>query len=231
MIGIVCALDKEVEYLQSVMENKEEKTIASLKYISGVINGKDIVTTECGMGKVNAAMSTQIMIDYYHVDVIINSGIAGSLSEDIKIADIVISDDCVQHDMNTKDLGDPIGEITFNNEKKSFFKAEDDLINKLKESCKDLENTSVFIGRIASGDVFISSHKKRITLKERFNALACEMEGAAIAHVAYRNNVPFAILRCISDDFNQNEGMDYFKFRDIAAEKACKIISKFISLY
>ena len=231
MLGFICALGIEVEGIVNMMTEKEETTVAKITYVKGLIDGKEVVCCECGMGKVNAAMSTQIMIDLYHPDAIINSGIAGSLSGDIKIGDLVISDDCVQHDMDGTEMGEPLGQVQFNDELRTYFPADKAVADKLHEACKTVEGVSLFRGRIASGDVFIVSHDRRQKLAETFGALACEMEGAAVGTVCYRNGVPFAILRSISDDFNSNEYMDYMKFRVIAAERSIKAIAAFIKAF
>ena len=231
MIGFICALDIEVEGIVNLMNNKEELTVAKITYHKGMIHGKEVVCCECGIGKVNAAMSTQIMIDLYHPDVIINSGIAGSLSGDIRIGDIVVSDDCVQHDMDGTEMGVPLGEVQFNDELRTFFPADAATADKLYEVCKTLPDINVFRGRIASGDVFVTAHERRQGIADAFNALACEMEGAAMGTVCYRNGVPFAILRSISDDFNNNDFMDFMEFRVIAADRSIKAIEEFIKIY
>lgn len=228
MLGFICALGIEVEGIVKLMENKEETTIAKITYHKGEIYGKEVVCCECGIGKVNAAMSTQIMIDAYHPDVIINSGIAGSLSGDIRIGDIVISDDCVQHDMDATEMGDPLGQVQFNDEKRTYFPADKATADKLYAACQTIDGISVFRGRIASGDIFISAHDRRSRVADTFNALACEMEGAAVGTVCFRNGVPFAILRSISDDFNNNEFMDFMQFREIAAKRSIKVIEEYI---
>ena len=228
MLGIICALDVEVEGLKQRMENKTEQTVAKITYAAGEIGGVAVVCCECGVGKVNAAMSTQIMIDLYHPDVIINSGIAGSLSKDIRIGDMVVSDDCVQHDMDGTEMGDPPGEIWFNDERRIDLPADKAVADRLCEACAVLPETGVFRGRIASGDTFVAAHERRQRIADLFQALACEMEGAAVGQVCYRNAVPFAILRCISDDFNENEFMDFMKFRTVAAEKSVAALSAFI---
>lgn len=228
MLGFICALSIEVEGIVNLMENKEETTVAKITYHKGNIFGKDVVCCECGIGKVNAAMSTQIMIDLYRPDVIINSGVAGSLSGDIRIGDIVISDDCVQHDMDATEMGDPLGQVQFNDEKRTYFPADKATADKLYDACRTIKDISVFRGRIASGDIFIASHDRRQRVADDFNALACEMEGAAVGTVCYRNGVPFAILRSISDDFNNNELMDYMHFREIAAKQSIQAIKEFI---
>lgn len=228
MLGFICALDVEVEGIKGLMENKTEETFAKITYAKGEIFGQEVVCCECGIGKVNAAMSTQIMIDRYSPDVIINSGIAGSLSKDIRIGDIVISDDCVQHDMDGTEMGDLPGEICFNDEKRIDIPADKATADKLQAACGILDDTDVFRGRIASGDVFISMHEKRQRVADLFHALACEMEGGAVGTVCYRNGIPYAVLRCISDDFNENEFVDFMRFRRIAAEKSIKAITEFI---
>ena len=231
MLGFICALDVEVEGIKNQMNNKTEQTVAKITYTKGEIFGQQVVCCECGMGKVNAAMSAQIMIDLYHPDAIINSGIAGSLSKDIGIGDLVVADDCVQHDMDGTEMGDPLGQIQFNDELRIEMPADKATADRLIKACTTLDDTAVFRGRIASGDVFVASHDRRTRIADHFGALACEMEGAAVGQVCYRNAVPFTILRCISDDFNENEYMDYMKFRSVAAEKSIRAITEFIRSY
>ncbi len=228
MIGFICALDAEVEGIKQLMLNKTEAVFAKIPYAKGEIFGQEVVCCECGVGKVNAAMSAQIMIDRYHPDRIINSGIAGSLSEEIRIGDLVVADDCVQHDMDVTEMGDPLGQIQFNDEVRIYLPADTATADRLEKACQLPDDTQVFRGRIASGDVFISSRDHRQAIADIFDALACEMEGAAVGQVCYRNAVPFTILRCISDDFNENDYMDYMKFRSVAAEKTISVITEFI---
>ena len=231
MLGFICALDIEVEGIKNMMTDKAERTVAKITYTSGKIFGRDAVCCECGMGKVNAAMSTQIMIDLYHPEVIINSGVAGSLSGKIKIGDLVISDDCVQHDMDTTEMGSPLGEVWFNDGKRVFFPADKDVADRLERACEAVPESTLFRGRVASGDVFVSKKEHRARIADAFGALACEMEGSAVGTVCYRNDVPFAILRCISDDYNGESFVDYMIFREEAAEKTRKVIKSFISGY
>ena len=231
MIGIICALSIEVEELTKLLKNKEEKTIAKMKYISGDINGKKVVMTECGIGKVNAAMSTQVMIDHYSPQVIINSGIAGSVSKMLKIGDIVISKDCVQHDFDGTQMGDPKGLIQYNDETRIDIPVSKDVAEKLFEACKDIKDTNVVLGRIATGDIFVAEKAMRQSVADEFDALACEMEGGAVAQVCYRNDVPCAVLRCISDDFDENQFMDFMEFRFLAADKSMAAIKNFLELF
>ncbi len=231
MIGIICALSIEVEELTKLLENKQENTYAKMKYISGTINGKEVVMTECGIGKVNAAMSTQVMIDRYNPDIIINSGIAGSVSRELKIGDIVISKDCVQHDFDGTQMGDPKGLIQYNDETRIDIPVSVDVANKLFDACKDIENTNVMCGRIATGDIFVAEKVMRQSIADEFSAVACEMEGGAVAQVCYRNEVPCAVLRCISDDFDENQFMDFMEFRFLAADKSMAAIKNFLQLF
>ena len=230
MIGIICALSIEVEELTKLLENKQENSYAKMKYISGTINGKEVVMTECGIGKVNAAMSTQVMIDRYNPDVIINSGIAGSVSKELKIGDIVISKDCVQHDFDGTQMGDPKGLIQYNDETRIDIPVSVDVAQKLFEACKDIENTNVKLARIATGDIFVADKAMRQSVADEFDAVACEMEGGAVAQVCYRNEVPCAVLRCISDDFDENDFMDFMEFRFLAADKSMTAIKNFLQL-
>ena len=230
MIGIICALSIEVEGLTKLLENKKEETYAKMKYVSGTINGKEIVMTECGIGKVNAAMSTQVMIDKYNPDVIINSGIAGSISRELKIGDIVISKDCVQHDFDGTQMGDPKGLIQYNDETRIDIPVSETVAEKLFKACENLENSNVKIGRIATGDIFVAHKEMRQSIADEFSALACEMEGGAVAQVCYRNSVECAILRCISDDFDENQFMDFMEFRFLAADKSIAAIKNFLQM-
>lgn len=230
MIGFICALDAEVEGIKQLMLNKTEAVFAKIPYAKGEIFGQEVVCCECGVGKVNAAMSAQIMIDRYHPDLIINSGIAGSLSKEIRIGDLVIADDCVQHDMDGTELGDPLGQIQFNDELRTYLPADTAIADMLEKACAAIPDIAVFRGRIASGDVFIASRDRRKRIADTFNAIACEMEGAAVGQVCYRNEIPFTILRCISDDFKGVEFMEYMKFRSVAAEKSIRAITAFIRL-
>lgn len=229
MIGIICALKIEVDGLKQLMENPEAVKKAGLEYISGKIFDKDVVLLECGVGKVNAAVGTQIMIDSYKPDVIINLGIAGSLKKEITIGDIVISNDCVEHDMNITALDEPRGQIWLPDEKRIDIPADKDTVEKLAECCQNL-GSHVKIGRIATGDLFVVYRRQREAIAFEFDALCCEMEGAAVGHVCYMNKVPFAILRSISDDFKFNQPENYEEFKELAADRAIKAMKKFIRM-
>ncbi len=229
MIGIICALKIEVDGLKALMENAVTVQKAGLEFISGKIFGKDVVVLESGSGKVNAAVGTQIMIDLYKPDAVINSGIAGSLSKDLIIGDIVISSDCVEHDINRTALEEPRGLIWFTGEKRIDIPADEEISRKLAECCENLGST-VRIGRIATGDMFVSYRRQREFIAFEFDALCCEMEGGAVGHVCYMNKVPFTILRSISDDFKFNKAENYDEFKELAADRTIKALKKFIQM-
>lgn len=228
MLGIICAMAIEVEGILSLMENKEETNKAGATFTKGTIFGKDVVVTECGIGKVNAAVTAQVMIDLFSPTALINSGVGGALSEKLKVGDVVISTDAVQHDYDTTALGDEKGLICFSNEQRVDIPADKKLCEKLLKASEGLEDTTVLTGRIATGDKFISDTAARLEIGREFSALACEMEGCALGQACYRNNVPFAILRCISDDLTNSTSMDYETFKGVAAAKTTAVLSKFI---
>lgn len=228
MIGIICALKVELEGLIQKMDSVKTTQKAKLTFYSGKIFDKEIVAVECGVGKVNAAMCTQLMIDLFAPSQIINSGIAGALSDKTEIGDIVICRDVVQHDMDGTALGDPPGLLSFNDCNLIEINADKEIISKLENACKNVENTKYETGRIATGDIFVSAREHRRKINELFNAIACEMEGGAIAQVCFRNEIPFGITRAISDSMNENEGVDFFKFRDSAAAQSIKILCEFL---
>ena len=229
MIGIICALKIEVDGLKALMENAQTTEKAGLAFISGKIFDKDVVLLECGVGKVNAAVGTQIMIDLFKPEVVINSGIAGSLTKHLTVGDIVISSDCVEHDINCTALEEPRGQIWFTDEKRIGIPADKEVVEKLAECCKGL-GSHVMVGRIATGDIFVTYRSKREFIAFEFDALCCEMEGGAVGHVCYMNKVPFAILRSISDDFKFNKVENYEEFKELAADRAIKAIKIFIKL-
>ena len=227
MIGIICALKIEVDGLKALMENAQTTEKAGLAFISGKIFDKDVVLLECGVGKVNAAVGTQIMIDRFKPEVVINSGIAGSLTKHLTVGDIVISSDCVEHDINCTALEEPRGQIWFTDEKRIGIPADKEVVEKLAECCKGL-GSHVMVGRIATGDIFVTYRSKREFIAFEFDALCCEMEGGAVGHVCYMNKVPFAILRSISDDFKFNKPENYEEFSQLAADRTVRALKRFI---
>ena len=217
MIGIIGAMDIEIEHINAIMEEKEELTVSGALYTKGKLWGKDVVTAVCGIGKVFAAMCAQTMIIKFGADKVINTGVAGGLTDKTDILDTVVATALVQHDMDTTYFGDPLGMISGINVVE--FECDKTLADKITEN---VEGNCIH-GIVASGDCFVADNDKKQDISKTFNAIACEMEGASIAQVCYVNKVPFCVLRTISDGANGEE-MSYEKFRVIAAEKAAKVI-------
>ena len=217
MIGIIGAMDIEIEHINAVMEEKEEFTVSGALYTRGRLDGKDVVTAVCGIGKVFAAMCAQTMIVKFGADKVINTGVAGGLTDKTDILDTVVATALVQHDMDTTYFGDPRGLISGINVVE--FPCDKALAEKITAN---VEGNCVR-GIVASGDCFVADNDKKKEISETFNAVACEMEGAAIAQVCYVNKIPFCVLRTISDGANGEE-MSYERFRVVAAEKAANVI-------
>lgn len=226
IIGIIGAMDEEVEILLSKMKLEKVQVKANMRFNSGKLYDSEIVVVRSGIGKVNAAICAQILIDDFNVDIIINVGVAGGTAEDIYPGDVVIANSLVQHDVDTSAFGDKIGQIPRMNT--YDFKCDRDLIERAQMACKKIENIKNFTGRIVTGDQFICSTEKIKYLNREFNALACEMEGGSIAQVAYLNNIPFVIIRSISDNANNGASMDYKKFAPIAIRNSTEILKNMI---
>lgn len=226
ILGIIGAMDEEVQILKDEMILDRKEIKAKMEFFSGNLWGNKVVVVTCGIGKVNAAVCAQILVDDFNVDKVINVGIAGGIGEDIKPGDVVIGDNLVQHDIDTSAFGDPIGQIprldTFD------FKCDVELINLAKSAAEKISGPKSFIGRIVTGDQFIANVDKIRWLKDEFNALACEMEGGSIAHVCYLNNTPFVVIRSISDNANTGAHMDYEKFKTIAVNNSVNILKSML---
>lgn len=222
-IGIIGAMNEEVIGLVSEIERNEVKEIAGLTFNCGILRGKEVVIVECGIAKVNAAMCTQILISEFNVDAVINTGVAGALHKDIDINDIVISTDAIQYDVDASIMGDPKGTIP--RMKTSVFYAEEKLVEIASKSFDELkEDNNCFKGRIVTGDRFVADNNEKKYLREHFNGYCCEMEGGAIAHVAYCNNIPFVIIRAISDNADHSADIKYEEFVIRAAKTSKNMV-------
>lgn len=223
MLGIIGAMDVEVAEVKEAMQGVEVKTVAGMDFYKGMLKGREAVVVRSGIGKVNAAMCTQILADYYHVDAVINTGIAGSLKNEIEIGDVVLSTDTVQHDMDATGFGYPVGQIPQMEE--FSFPADEALIKLAEKCCKEVNpEIGVFTGRIVSGDQFVSDKVKKDWIAETFGGFCTEMEGAAIAQAAYLNKVPFLIIRAISDKADNSATMDYSEFEEKAVRHSVNLI-------
>ncbi len=228
MIGIIGAMDVEVDGIKKLIENKKEKVISQITFVSGRLFGKEVVVAKCGIGKVFAALCTEAMINFYSPDLIINTGVAGSLCEELSTADVVLSTSVVQHDMDTSAIGDPVGLISGINiieipADKALADRLFEVIESVGVKCKK--------GIIASGDRFVADAETKKKIVGEFNAVACEMEGGAVGHVCYVNRVPFAVVRAISDNADGKSEMDYPAFAEIAAANSVNIINEFVRNY
>lgn len=229
MIGIIGAMEEEVALLKEAMDIEKTVSYASMDFCKGKLYGKDVVVVKSGIGKVNAAVCAQILVDKFEVDALMNTGIAGSLDAAIDIGDIVVSTDAVQHDMDASIFGDPIGQIprmdTFS------FPADERLIQ-LAVSANEEANPDIktFKGRVVSGDQFVSSKEVKERLVMMFDAKCTEMEGAAIAHVAYLNQVSYVIIRAISDKADNSATMDYPTFERQAIAHTVGLVKKFVQM-
>jgi len=229
MIGIIGAMDEEVSQLVDAMEEKEIFEKAGMTFNKGKLCGKECVIVRSGIGKVNAAVCTQILVDKYDVSAVINTGIAGSLNADIDIADVVLSEDVVHHDFDVTGFGYPLGQIP--RMKTLGFEGDKKLIETAKKACNEaVPDIHVFTGRIVSGDQFISDKETKERIVKNFGGMCTEMEGAAIAQAAYLNEVPFMILRTISDKADDSASMDYPAFEKKAIEHEVRIIKKMLEI-
>lgn len=226
-IGIIGAMDEEVKRIKELMQNVQIKSIASMDFYHGILEGVPLVVVRSGIGKVNAALCTQILIDRYNVEIVINTGVAGSLRNEIDIADIVLSTEALQHDMDASGFGYEMGVIPRMD--KSVFLADMKLVNLAKKVCKEvLPSLGVHTGRVLSGDQFISDTKKKEWLVNTFDGYCTEMEGAAIAQAAYLNKIPFLIIRAISDKADHSAEMAYSEFEALAIDNTVKLLTELI---
>ena len=220
-IGIIGAMGVEVKLLRSMMTETTEETVSGIEYVSGKLAGADVVIAKCGVGKVFAALCTQTMLLRYAPDCIINVGVAGALGGGLKIGSVAIADQVVQHDMDTSAIGDPVGLISGINQ--IYLPCSGPLVELLRTSVEAL-HVHYAVGTIASGDRFVCRTDEKERIVSLFGAIACEMEGAAIGHVCYVNNVDCAILRAISDGGDEDSQLDYSAFVRSAADQAARII-------
>ena len=230
MLGIIGAGEEEVSKLKEKMTGVEIKKKASMDFYRGKLMGKDVVVVRSGIGKVNAGICTQILVDEFCVDGVINTGIAGSLNADIDIGDIVLATDTVQHDVDATGFGYELGVIP--RMETSTFIADEKLRSLAKECCERVNpDIQVFCGRVVSGDQFVSDKTKKQYILKNFKGCCTEMEGAAIAQAAYLNNIPFLIIRAISDKADDSATEDYPTFEAKAIEHSVKLVTELVDKY
>ncbi|MDZ5471346.1 5'-methylthioadenosine/adenosylhomocysteine nucleosidase [Bacillus sp. 31A1R] len=223
-IGIIGAMQIEIDLILDQMDVFEEFLFAGFPFYTGTLHGKSIVLTRCGVGKVNSAACTQIMVDRFQVDCIINTGIAGSLGKDISVCDMVISSDVTHHDVRKAQMKNlfPFQES---------FLANQNLIELAKKACEssDLKLT-YHCGRIISGECFVSESHLKENLIQNYSPACVEMEGSSVGHVSFINQVPFVILRCISDNADEEASISYENFEKLAASQSAFIVNEMVRM-
>ena len=220
-LGIIGAMDVEVATLKSKMKDPVVTTRAAMAYYEGILEGTPAVVVQCGVGKVNAAMCAQILVSVYGVTHIVNTGIAGSLCTELDIGDLVISKDAIHHDFDLRFWGRPVGQVPGFNV--TAFPADEKMMAFAQDAAENVNPGHMKIGRVASGDQFICSKEQKEKIIADTGAVCAEMEGASIAHVAYRNGIPFVIIRAISDKADDSAQMDYPTFEAIAADRCARV--------
>ena len=224
--GIIAAMQEEMQEIQKIMKNIQKIEIYGLNFIKGEINDKLVVLVEAGVGKVNATRTAQLLIDKFDIDVVINIGSAGSANDKLNIGDIVIGKKLVQHDFDITAFGHPKGYISNVGQ---YLESDTQLMKKMEKAIKDLENIDfkILVGTIASGDIFCTNIKMKEKIRNKFEADAIEMEGAAIAQVCKLDDIPFIVIRGISDSPNGNNEITFEQYLEKASKRCAQIIEKF----
>lgn len=226
-IGIIGAMEVEISTLRSKMETEKETSVAGMKFCEGKLGRTDVVIVRSGVGKVNAGICVQILNDLFHVTHILNTGVAGSLNNDLNIGDIVVSRDAMYHDVDATIFGYQPGEVPQLGT--AVFPADPELqkaaLEAVKEAAPDVKG---FSGRVVSGDQFIRTRDKKDWIRDAFHGDCTEMEGAAIAQASYVNHLPYVIIRAISDKADESVAESYDKFEAKAAVHCAGIVEYMI---
>lgn len=228
IIGIIGAMNEEVASIVDSMKIDRMEAKARMEFFFGEFLEKKVVVVKCGIGKVNAAICTQILIDDFDVDIVINTGVAGGVSRNLKPGDVVVSTDLVHHDFDATLSSNRYAAGQVPKMDVYSFKADEKLVELAFNTAKKVSDFSVFKGRIVSGDQVIAAAGKVASLRETFEALAVEMEGASIGHTCYANNIPFVVIRSISDMADENMNVDYKTFEEIAIDNSISILKKML---
>ena len=225
-LGIIGAMEQEVETLLSLLENKKSTVRTGSTYYEGTLDGLDVVVVQCGIGKVNAALCVQVLCDCYGVTHVVNTGIAGSLCAELDIGDLVISTDAMYHDVDCVHFGYTMGQMPG---MPVTYAADEKLADMAYAAAESVNPGHTRMGRVASGDQFVAVKELKEKIIAVTGALCTEMEGAAIAQAAYRNQIPFVIIRAISDKADDSAEMDYPTFERIAAHRCAAVTRAFAS--
>lgn len=221
-IGIIGAMPSELADIRKTLQNSEVKRVSGFDFYINEVSGKTIVNACCGIAKVNAALCTQVLIDNFKADAIINAGIAGGMDSSVKVCDMVVSTEVLPHDLDLHFLKDypPYCAV---------FKADENLIDIAVSVCEK-QGVKSFKGRIVSGEAFISDNAVKNDIKERLDPYAVDMESAAVGHCAFLNDVPYVSVRCISDNADDEGAMSFDEFEKIAAKKVADVVLEMIEV-
>jgi adenosylhomocysteine nucleosidase len=225
-IGLMGAMDEEVELFLHKLTNTNSQILSGILFTQGEWHGKRVILCKCGVGKVNAAVCTQLLIQHFHVDCIIFTGVAGALDPRLDIGDIIISTDCTQHDMDVTALGFPLTTIPY--AEHSIFPADPWLINQASGLAEQMYPGQIYRGTILSGDQFIANRAKVIELHQNLNGICVEMEGAAVGQVCHMNQIPFVIIRSISDKADGSAHVNFSEFIKHASQRSANLVEKLI---
>ena len=226
-LGIIGAMEMEVATLKNLMTVDRIITKAGMDFYEGSLERKPVVIVQCGIGKVNAGMCVQILADLFNVTHILNTGVAGSLNAKLDIGDILVSKAALQHDMDVTPLGYEPGQIPGIDT--LSFPADEEMYNTALTACHKVNpDINALLGLVVSGDQFISSKEVKDKLVNVFHGDCAEMEGASIAQASYLNNLPFIVIRAISDKADNSAEMDYPTFEKKAAEHCAKMVVEFV---
>jgi len=221
-IGIIGAMPSELADIRNALKDAEVKRISGFDFYINEVSGKTVINACCGIAKVNAALCSQVLIDNFKPDALINAGIAGGMDTSIKVCDMVVSNEVLPHDLDPHFLRDypPYCAV---------FKADENLINTAVKICEK-QGVKSFVGRIVSGEAFISDNAVKKSIKECFNPYAVDMESAAVGHCAYLNEVPYVSVRCISDNADDEGAMSFDEFEKIAARRVADVVLEMIEV-
>lgn len=227
-IGIIGAMEGEVELIVSSLENTVTEEVSGIKFYKGNLHSKTVVVAKCGVGKVFSAICAEAMILKYSPKLIVNTGVGGGVGKGVSTLSVVVADKLCQHDMDTSPLGDPKGLISGINQ--IYFESDKRAVRIIEDSA-ERRNIKLHVGTVATGDKFISSSEDARKIISEFGALACEMEGAALAQVAFVNKTPFVVIRAISDNADEGASLSYGEFLPIAVKNSSSLTLDLIKEY
>lgn len=225
MLGILGAMDIEVSAIRSSLDDPATTTVLGSTVVSGALDGSELLLVQCGIGKVNAALATAALVQA-GADTIVFTGVGGGLGPDVRIGDVVVATDLVQHDIDLRPFGRPLGQLP---DSPLGWPADPELVDRIAQAALGLDVT-VHRGRIASGDQFIDSPQRSAQIRDEFGAVAVEMEGAAVAQAATQLDVKFAVLRWISDTADHQATADFDKFSELVAELDLAIVRALVAM-